>query len=558
VGQATSAGRFEAVDLLSAVRKFWCGGWLHGDRRVIATGAVLLVSALAAATGAIHARLYGHDIFFLLDNGWRALHGQRVHVDYSSGWGPVTFLLVAAGLAVSRGSVAAVSYANALTALAIGLWAAWLAAPRSRTLTGIAYSSFLALLVAAPFVLGEAPIWTSHGMVYNRYGYALLAILMLECFQPLTGQSASRGRRLIEPTLTGCALALLLFLKVSYFLIALPILGMSLLFWERRWPRALGYAAGFAGTAFLFLAYLRFDVAAMASDLLSASAARSGSLAMRHARVELLAGAVMHVAPLGILAHGCGSLCGSRWRMWRYLLAAVLVIAADTLLLITNAEPSTYPLAATFAIVLLFSLEPSLSPAVPQTSQRKAAFFVVVAGVLAVPMMLIQIVGLVYGLAEGKVNPNPPGILRFESARLRPLVLYDTAPDDLDRFSTGHEYVASINDGMRLLASNTRADEKVTTLDMFNPFAYALGRKPIEGGIAAAAYRYTLDDRHHPSPARFFGDAVVVMVPKYPASQPLFFDGYRKIYEPAIEQGFRLQAESSRWRLYRRVAGVAN
>jgi hypothetical protein len=214
VGQATSAGRFEAVDLLSPVRKFWCGDWLREHRRRAAAGVVLLVCVLTVATAAIHARLYGHDIFFLLDNGWRALHGQRVHVDYSSAWGPLTFLLVAARLAVSGGSVAAVSYASAMAALIVGSWAAWLAAGRSRTLTGVVYSGFLALLVAAPFVLGEAPIWTSHGMVYNRYGYALLAVLMLECFQPPFDARPSH-RRVLEPVLTGCALALLLFLKVT-------------------------------------------------------------------------------------------------------------------------------------------------------------------------------------------------------------------------------------------------------------------------------------------------------------------------------------------------------
>jgi hypothetical protein len=270
---------------------------------------------------AIHARLYGHDIFFLLDNGWRALHGQRVHVDYSSAWGPLTFLLIAAGLAISRESVAAVSYADAMVASVVGIWAVWLAAGRSRTLTGILYPGFLALLAAAPFVIGEAPGWTSHGMVYNRYGYALLAILMLECFQPPVQDSSPR-RLMIEPVLSGCAVGLLLFLKITYFLIALPIVGASLLFWERRPQRALGCAAGFAGAAFLFLAYLRWDVAAMAGDLLGAAAARSGTLSMRHAPGELLAGAVAHVMPLGILAYGaagvyasrlsCGDTCWSR------------------------------------------------------------------------------------------------------------------------------------------------------------------------------------------------------------------------------------------------------
>ena len=73
-----------------------------------------------------------------------------------------------------------------------------------------------------------------------------------------------------------------------------------------------------------------------------------------------------------------------------------------------------------------------------------------------------------------------------------------------------------------MLAAHTRPDEKIATLDMFNPFAYALGREPIRGGIAAAAYRYTLDDRHHPSPSRLFADAAVVMAPKFPPRPPYF------------------------------------
>jgi hypothetical protein len=555
-----TATRSEAAGLFSPVRTFWSGDWLHEHYRITTVGAVLLVGALTVAIGAIHARLYGHDIFFLLDNGWRALHGQRVHVDYSSAWGPLTFLLVAAGLAVSGGSVAAVSYANAFVASAAGLWSAWLAAGRSRTLTAVAYPCFVALLVAAPFALGDPPVWTSHGMVYNRYGYALLAIIMLECFQPIGDDSQSRHRRLSEPILTGCAAALLLFLKITYFIVALPLMGTSLLFWKRRGPRALGYAAGFAGTAILFLAYLRFDVYAMVNDLLAAGAARSGSLALRHGFVDLLAGAACQVALLGVLAIGCARLSGSMetrafslWRACRYPLTAVVVVGADTLLLLTNAQVRSYPLTALFAIVLLFSIEPALRSSVRMSSGKAAPLLLLLAGFLSGPTILLQSVGLVAGFVEARANPNPPGVLRFESLRLRPLVLYDAASVDIDKYSNGREYVANVNDGMRLLVAQTGPRDKVATLDMFNPFAYALGREPIRGGIAAAAYRYTLDDRHHPSPDRFLGDAAVMMVPKYPASSPMFYDGYRKIYEPAIEREFRLQAESSRWRLYRRV-----
>jgi len=129
-------------------------------------------------------------------------------------------------------------------------------------LTAVVYPCFVALLVAAPFALGDGFWWTSHAMVYNRYGYALLAIVMLECYQPASEDPPSRHRRWGEPILTGCAMALLLFLKVSYFLVALPIVGISLLLWERRGRARWGTRPALPRRRSFFLAYLRFDVAA--------------------------------------------------------------------------------------------------------------------------------------------------------------------------------------------------------------------------------------------------------------------------------------------------------
>ena len=502
-------------DLLAPFWTFWSGAWLRGYDRTIAIAAVAFISIVTAVAAPIHARLYGHDIFFLLDNGWRALHGQRVHLDYSSAWGPLTFLLIAGGLAISGASVAAIGYANAFVALAAGLWAAWLAAPRSRSVTAIAYPCLVALLVAAPFALGDPPFATSHGMVYNRYGYALLALIMIECFQPAAESTSSR-RIWIEPVLTGCAASLVLFLKITFFLVALLFLAVSLLFSKPSKERLVGYAIGFGALTVIFLAYLRFDVGAMLNDLLAAGAARRGSLGVRHDFASLVS-EIRPAVLLGILAVGCARLCAGS-RITVYCVSAVAVLAADGMLCITNAQSSTYPLAAVFALVLLFSIEPALLKSAPLGTRAEAAFLVAIAGLLVAPLALEQAGGLAYGFVESRTNSNPAGVLRFESPRLRPLVLYDVPAGDIDRYSNGREYVASLNDGMRLLAVHTSPKDKVATLDMFNPFAYALGREPIRGGMAAAAYRYTLDDNHHPSPARFFGDAAVVMVPKFPAS----------------------------------------
>ena len=42
------------------------------------------------------------------------------------------------------------------------------------------------------------------------------------------------------------------------------------------------------------------------------------------------------------------------------------------------------------------------------------------------------------------------------------------------------------------------------------------------------------------------------MVPKVTLGSDAFYDGYSRIYTPAIEERFVLVAESSSWRLYRR------
>src|ERR1017187_6835476 len=87
--------------------------------------AVLLILAVCAATafvGAVHTRIFGQDIFLLLDSGWRVMNGQRPAVDYSPGIGTLLPLLMAAGLKLAHNSVQGIGYASALVGASIGLW----------------------------------------------------------------------------------------------------------------------------------------------------------------------------------------------------------------------------------------------------------------------------------------------------------------------------------------------------------------------------------------------------------------------------------------------------
>ena len=100
-------------------------------------------------------------------------------------------------------------------------------------------------------------------------------------------------------------------------------------------------------------------------------------------------------------------------------------------------------------------------------------------------------------------------------------------------------------------AQSTPAD-RVLNMDMVNPFPYALGWQPPHGGVAAVGYNYLFTDESHPSAEDYFGDTTIVLVPKKPALEPLLYDGYLRIYQPALLERYNLTAETASWWMYKR------
>lgn len=516
---------------------------------------VCLVAICGAAVfiGAVPTRVFGHDIFFLLDNGWRIVNGQRPHVDFASPWGPVTFLVTGLGLVLSGFTVDGAGYGSAVFGLLIGIWCFRIGRDRLEPIIRVLTSLYLVVLVVAPYSLGWGIFLTSHAMVYNRYGYALLGLVMLESFE-MAGRKKGETEERIGGLSTGFAVALTLFLKITYFFVAILIVGTSVLLRGLSRRHILWLFIGFSSVSVAFLAYLGFDIPAILGDLRMAAGARSETFSVYHQRWKLLKHVpslvlIVYLAARGMLA---GENTQARWSQSKPFLVAALVFAADMLLLFTNQQPTELPLSTLFAFILVnhaivrnrMLVDQGVHAALP------ASRIVIVAGSI---FFLVQFAmgcsGLVHGVLM-KANPPALGsVERFTEARLVPLVLYDGSSEPS---SNGRQYTTYVNEGIRLLRLNTASDETILTMDMMNPFPFALGRRPAVGGIAAAAYRYTLSDKHHPSDERFFGTADVVMVPKQPASPGFYFDGYFRIYEPALHDRFRLAAESDMWYLYKR------
>ena len=508
--------------------------------------------ATAALMGAVPTHHYGHDIFTLLENGWRVVNGQRPHVDYASPWGPVMFLVVGLGLTLSGYSVDGVGYGSAIFGLLIGLWSYRLGRDRSEFSPRVLASLFLVALVLAPYALGTFPWDSSLAMVYNRYGYALLGLVMLEAFQP-AGGSKRTTEEWVGGISSGAATALALFLKASFSLVAFAFLAASFLFWRPARQRLLGLAIGFSLVTLAVLAYLSFDVRAVLSDLQMAAGARAESLYALgvitnawYNSAYLLTAVVLGFAASFVLEGA-----RSRWRGFQLPLLAVLVSVADVGLLSTNAQYAGFPLIAVFALVIVNRVTAHQRQAPDAKAYYGRPFYatlLLLGGLLSLPQFVSDVFGLAYG-AWQKASPSDlASVLRFSEPRLAPLLLYDGG---IPR-SNGRIYTTYVNDGVALLRRATRPNEAVLTMDVANPFPYAMDRPPALGGIAAAAYKNTLSDRYRPSDDRYFGNADIVMVPKRPSADDIYWVGFYHIYEPALLRRFSLAAESDWWYLFRR------
>ncbi len=308
-------------------------------------------------------------------------------------------------------------------------------------------------------------------------------------------------------------------MKASYFLVGIVLIGViSLFLWRLARQRILGILLGFSLVSICMLAYLRFDVAAMLGDLRMAADARAEALKPK----ILVWNTLDHASVLlGVVLFGFAAALWfgnrvSRWRGLHLPIMGAFLFFADIGLLSTNAQLGGFPLCAVFAILVVNEItqDQQTLPATEARSQRALYAAVLCLGALLfVPLFTSDLTGLVYGAWRKERPVTSAAVLRFTSPDLKPLLLYDADPPR----SNGSVFTTYVNDGVALLQRETRPNETILTMDMTNPFPYAMERRPARGGIAGAIITTALTIGIGLPTTGIFGDADIVMVPKRPA-----------------------------------------
>jgi hypothetical protein len=545
-------------NLFGRFLSMWCGlGKDNSRARLFFFIGLIAICGITVYIGAVPTMAFGHDDFFVLENGWHALFGQVPHLDFWSPWGPVSFLVTALGLKLGHESANGLGYGTAVAALLIGLWIYFIGRNRMAPAPRAILALYSALLICAPYPLGFQPMLSAHAMSYNRLGYALLAVVILECFQRLETEDIN-WEAWIGGFSTGAAAGLELFLKASYFLIAAGLIVASFALLRTGLRRTLAIIAGFAVISFAGIAYLRFEVGAVIHAFRMAAGARSLSFSPSMSFWEIM-GTLSPLLGALSLAVAASFLKPSRreWLGDLYLPAlAILFFFADAAILTTNQQGYAMPLMPMFALLVGNRLAYSRKDLPADAPDRHLPYYVSVL-LLCGLLFLPQFCSDAEGLAAGAVRKSDPSAfgscsVRFSEPRLAALILCDQRHETPSLISNGSLYTKYVNDGTALLRKNCNPADRVLTMDMQNPFPYALGWPPPRGGIASTSFNYTFSEKFGPSFDAYFGDATVVMLPKRPAQMPSYIDGFYKIYVPALQQRFRLAAESDWFWLYKR------
>ncbi len=466
------------------------------------------------------------------------LNGQRPHIDFYSHLGFLAYLPTGIGLWLSGGTAWGLGYGQSLIALLLGIWAFLLGRKRLADVPLTLMCITVVLMAVAPFALGFSPMKPTPAMLYNRQGYALLALTLLEVFQPAT-RCAEEREDLWGGISTGAILAILFFLKITYFAVALFLLVTLLPCRVQSRMRWLGIAAGLIAVTGACCVYYGFHIGPLVHDLITIGGGKHIYLGW-----YLIDGVLEEagiVAALAISAALLLRVYHERNTALAVALAGAAVAFAGTVMIFGNFEQIGFPLAAFLAIVVLNAVNLRI-PEVRLAPDYFHASVLLLGSVLILGSLLSGMIGMTFALGQRMF------LHRTEAFNLPRLSGFTTGPDD-------RWYADLVNDGVPLIEKFRRPKDTLMSLDFSNPFSYGLGMRPAYGGTPVLQYGTTFNDRFKPTPEFLIGSADLIAVPKK-ASDPTLDINVPRLYGPYLKSHYHLLGK------YRAtgscIAGMAN
>ena len=476
---------------------------------------VLTVAVLAVVfgRGISHSGAFVNDSFVFFDGIDRIAAGQVPNKDFLSPVGPLPYLLPYYGYLIVGGYSGAVEMASLLLLVPVLLCAAVFLYNATSQAAALLIIGTIAGVIVVPLVPGENAELMSHAMQYNRWGWGLLLAVFLLGLPPHNG-----GRWIVLVSTLGAVLLSALFLtKVTYFIFAVGYLGLLVIFPDpRRW---IGIASLLIGAVMLGL------IALLQSEMVlgyigSIQEALQADGPQRDPYFTVAFGSRTTLIFL-VLAAYCILLQRLAWR--EILLAGF--IAMSGIIIIDQNYQWKFIVTIPAAFVILASSTNRQSEA----GQNSAS--------VAIAACYLALLPFVVDWAQVTLKHLMPGAAsaaQFESPELAKMYVEDhgevlsggkifhDGPVDVQALLQGKvdilplsqlEYVASLNDGARLLRSAGAVDAEVFTLDFTNALALLVDSPREMNGYSWLHFGRNVSEETLPPASEFFEGAGYVMVP---------------------------------------------
>lgn len=473
------------------------------------------------------------DLLFNLAGAWQLQAGRTQHVDFHEAVGPLNFLLTLAGFRLVGISPFAFLAGQMLAVLGLFAAAVAVAARRLPLMAAVTFVLFIGLPAMMPTNVGHQPDIFTFAMSYNRYGWSAIAILCLILFAPPRWAPARDGIDI------ACGLLLLLamfYLKITYFLVGVGALGLSLLISDHvRTRRRAWIVVGLLAVGNALAPHSHGYLA----DLWWAI--KSG-LPNTGPKRFLMDGILGNSTELTIYGAGLITAC---W-LWRrggaplqLPMAALFLIGAAIMLFAQNTQIRGLPLGTVMLFLLYGALLPHRALAgptallvlllVPAMTTLTAAGTITAYFLTAVPSdkLLTATETNIRGLAVP---------MRVENA-------YTVRPQTI--------YFTGLMEAASLFSTGRRKPGRILVIDRVNPLPFMLGFEPPRGGDLF------WEPSAPPRPAEeMLGDADYVLVPTKSSSAPGLTSAAHDRFSPYLARFFPLREETDYWILYSRTAPV--
>jgi hypothetical protein len=477
---------------------------------------------------------YTCDTYLLLDGGWRILCGQIPYRDFYLASGPLEYVFVAIGLAVTRGTVQSIAVANVAFGVIAAVWCWLLVRKRLHFIPALFVTGWIVLLSSTPSPLGSSFGSISPAMCYNRHGYAFLSLVLIECFLSVRFASFRGGFS------SGVAVVLLGFLKANFCAAGILLLCASLPLRRIELKRFSGVLVGSAVALLAGLAWLHMNVTGFIADMRYAAVSRLADLhsisAVRANFILIAISILVSVCRVAMLEPGIG-----RTRAALHIALLYMSLALSSALLVTtDAFENDYVL-----LYLWLLLVASAILVERAEGEFKGHATAMIAVCLSVALLIPFTCALTaMDLARDMVGlkKNPGSVLNIPRAAQ----LHMLESTDYVKWANGAEYAESLNDGMRLLRTYSGQDARIFVLGFHNPFTYLMGRLPARGGSPWMQIGNNFSATVRMDPGRLFGNADVVLLPLFDSKARTSDTIFLEQYGDYLDSHY-VRLDASRW-----------